>query len=583
MSDLNYTEVLEAHEIKIPYVKEVISDRMAHVIGRNRYEASEVKLLRKLMRPRDRVLELGAGVGVVSTCAAQIARDPSQVLSIEANPNLIPIIRETHRLNGVEGVEVVNGLGVGRSVEPDETIPFYLREHFWASSMSPLDGDDSDTTTEVSVPLVNLNALIKAHRPSILVMDIEGAEADLLPQLDLSSVRSLVVELHPRVYQNEGTARCSAALAACGFTYDARRSRGGTVVVFTRHDGKITHKRRVCAVTCMKDEGPFILEWIAYHQMVGITDFLIFSNDCSDGTTEILDRLDAMGHVRHLPNPSMGLGTRHQPTALQYSRYHREVTEADWSISMDVDEFINVHVGNRTLDAFFDAHEEANFVSLCHLDFGCAGIETYEDTPIIEQMQRCAVKQPEAKTKRRGIKTFIRKDAPDHTVSNHRPKLHDPDDPKINWMDGGGRTFPRNRQVGEHKGMQPHGAYAEIQLNHYPVRSMETYLTKSIKGNVIAKNAFVGIEYWENRNQNADEDSTIQPLVPATKQRMSTLLSDPILRDLHQAAVRYHREQVATLRAHPDAQALLNEIKASHENPALAEDDLEDEGLKLAE
>ena len=84
MSDLNYTEVLEAHEIKIPYVKEVISDRMAHVIGRNRYEASEVKLLRKLMRPRDRVLELGAGVGVVSTCAAQIARDPSQVLSIEA-------------------------------------------------------------------------------------------------------------------------------------------------------------------------------------------------------------------------------------------------------------------------------------------------------------------------------------------------------------------------------------------------------------------------------------------------------------------------------------------------------------------
>ena len=140
MSDLNYTEVLEAHEIKIPYVKEVISDRMAHVIGRNRYEASEVKLLRKLMRPRDRVLELGAGVGVVSTCAAQIARDPSQVLSIEANPNLIPIIRETHRLNGVEGVEVVNGLGVGRSVEPDETIPFYLREHFWASSMSSTAG-----------------------------------------------------------------------------------------------------------------------------------------------------------------------------------------------------------------------------------------------------------------------------------------------------------------------------------------------------------------------------------------------------------------------------------------------------------
>ncbi|MGB8813172.1 MAG: glycosyltransferase family 2 protein, partial [Paracoccaceae bacterium] len=41
---------------------------------------------------------------------------------------------------------------------------------------------------------------------------------------------------------------------------------------------------RTAIVTTMKNEGPFILEWIAYHRMIGVDDFLIYTNDCSDGT-----------------------------------------------------------------------------------------------------------------------------------------------------------------------------------------------------------------------------------------------------------------------------------------------------------
>ncbi|MEJ2036042.1 MAG: glycosyltransferase family 2 protein, partial [Maritimibacter sp.] len=41
---------------------------------------------------------------------------------------------------------------------------------------------------------------------------------------------------------------------------------------------------RITAITCVKDEGAFLIEWLAHHRGVGFTDFLIFSNDCSDGT-----------------------------------------------------------------------------------------------------------------------------------------------------------------------------------------------------------------------------------------------------------------------------------------------------------
>ncbi|MCB1331900.1 MAG: glycosyltransferase family 2 protein, partial [Maritimibacter sp.] len=37
-------------------------------------------------------------------------------------------------------------------------------------------------------------------------------------------------------------------------------------------------------VGCMKDEAPYILEWIAYHRMIGVDNFLIYTNGCSDGT-----------------------------------------------------------------------------------------------------------------------------------------------------------------------------------------------------------------------------------------------------------------------------------------------------------
>ena len=40
-------------------------------------------------------------------------------------------------------------------------------------------------------------------------------------------------------------------------------------------------------VTAMKNEGPFILEWAAYHLSIGFDRFLVYTNDCDDGTDAI--------------------------------------------------------------------------------------------------------------------------------------------------------------------------------------------------------------------------------------------------------------------------------------------------------
>ena len=50
---------------------------------------------------------------------------------------------------------------------------------------------------------------------------------------------------------------------------------------------------RITAILCVKNEGAFVLDWLAHHRAAGITDFLVCSNDCSDGTDALLDRLAA--------------------------------------------------------------------------------------------------------------------------------------------------------------------------------------------------------------------------------------------------------------------------------------------------
>ena len=58
----------------------------------------------------------------------------------------------------------------------------------------------------------------------------------------------------------------------------------------------------ITAVTTQKNEGAFLLEWIAYHKIIGFTDIVILSNDCEDGSDEMLDHLSKSGEIIHLRN-----------------------------------------------------------------------------------------------------------------------------------------------------------------------------------------------------------------------------------------------------------------------------------------
>ncbi|MBL4556551.1 MAG: hypothetical protein JKP98_03220 [Rhodobacteraceae bacterium] len=68
------------------------------------------------------------------------------------------------------------------------------------------------------VPRLSLSRLIADVRPTVVLCDVEGGELDLFAGADLAGVRAVILELHPRVYGEEGTAQVLHALRQAGLS-----------------------------------------------------------------------------------------------------------------------------------------------------------------------------------------------------------------------------------------------------------------------------------------------------------------------------------------------------------------------------
>lgn len=96
---------------------------------------------------------------------------------------------------------------------------------------------------------------------------------------------------------------------------------------------------KITAVTTQKNEGAFLLEWIAYHKIIGFTDIVILSNDCEDGSDEMLDHLPKSGEIIHLRNDGPYDDRGIQFVALKRADRQKAMKEADWTMHLDIDEF----------------------------------------------------------------------------------------------------------------------------------------------------------------------------------------------------------------------------------------------------
>jgi hypothetical protein len=321
---------------------------------------------------------------------------------------------------------------------------------------------------------------------------------------------------------------------------------------------------RTGIITTMKNEGPFILEWLAYHRVIGVTDFLVYTNDCSDGTDTLLDLLAAKGFLRHKDNPYRKAGLKPQHAALQDADKDAEFQALDWMICIDVDEYINIKLGDGRLSDLYAAMGGANMISLTWRLFGNAGVHEFHDAPITEQFIACAAEYTRKPHQAWGFKTLFRNDGIFRKLGVHRPKGLKADLwEKIRWLNGSGRAMPPEMfRNGWRSAVDTYG-YDWVQLNHYAVRSAESFLVKRDRGRVNHVDRDQGLNYWFRMNFNGQQERSIQRMLPELQAEMARMLADPEIAAQHEACVVAHRAKIAELQGQAVPSAFYAELTSA--------------------
>ena len=186
-------------------------------LRRGTYERAEVTAVRALVAPEDRVMEIGAGLGIVTTLAAQVAE---HVTAFEANPALRDTLERTFALNDVRP-----DLRMKAVATTPGHVHIAVEDAFWVSRVA-----DAGVEVEAVAFLPTLEEL----RPTFAIIDCEGGERDLLADPLPAYVRKLIVELHPDVIGRAGCDEIGTALAEQGFVARQDLSSGEVLVAERR-------------------------------------------------------------------------------------------------------------------------------------------------------------------------------------------------------------------------------------------------------------------------------------------------------------------------------------------------------------
>lgn len=294
-----------------------------------------------------------------------------------------------------------------------------------------------------------------------------------------------------------------------------------------------------------------MLEWIAFWKSLGIDHFLVFTNDCEDGTDSIARRLEDLGIASHVDN-RLAPGDSPQNRMFRKVRHHPRFHEADWAICADADEFLNLDPRLSGLRGWIEAVETraggpVDAISVAWRLFGCGGNVAYRDEPVTRQFQWADRPVRFHSGRASGLKTLFRNNGRFTRYGPHRPKGMDPEAlDEIRWSDASGNLFPA-RDIGWRAwdGFQ----HDLARLHHYAVRSVESFLVKRDRGRTNHIHADQAEGYWRAMNANHRRDTSIAVWAERAEPERLALMGDQELGRLHEEAVAWHRGKIDELSA----------------------------------
>ncbi|HYD64981.1 glycosyltransferase family 2 protein [Azospirillum sp.] len=220
----------------------------------------------------------------------------------------------------------------------------------------------------------------------------------------------------------------------------------------------------VALAAIVKDEGPYIAEWVAYHRVIGFDHFLLYDNGSTDGTAAFLRALARRGLATVVDWP--GDGANPQLAAYQHA-LDTAGGHFDWMAFLDADEFLVLH-RDATVQPFLARYATAAAVAVNWKMFGSSGRTEREDGLVMERFTRCA---PTAHDVSRIVKSIVRP----RCVA--RAGIHVPVLAEGSIVDEAHGLVPQ-----EGGGVHDRAGHALAQVNHYFTKSYAEWTAKRRRG-----------------------------------------------------------------------------------------------------
>lgn len=299
----------------------------------------------------------------------------------------------------------------------------------------------------------------------------------------------------------------------------------------------------VVLVSAIRNEGPFLLEWLAYHRVIGIDRIVVISNGSTDGSDELLEALAQAGVVTFL-RTSPGRGVAPQIAALDAFETEVGYRAGAWHLWLDADEFLNIHVGDRSIAALVAAMGSAEALMLNWRLFGSGGNDSFPGRHVSPDFVGASrlgfVANLETKPFFRHGATFARFSTNCVGLPRLAPEAQVTVD---DCLAGSGRPLdaraPRTQAWLEgrpHKGRSNLSTRREFgwslaQVNHYSVRTPDHFRLKAARGRGIVStgprrpNVRHTPEYFDRFDRNETEDRSILFWEQAVSEEIDRLLA----------------------------------------------------------
>lgn len=311
-------------------------------------------------------------------------------------------------------------------------------------------------------------------------------------------------------------------------------------------------------VATARNEGPFLVEWVAHHLAVGFDKIFVATNDCDDGSDRLLDLLSLSLPVWHVRSDGPLDGLTIQRSAVRRCLDHPAFADVTWALHIDIDEFLCLVPPVRSVADLLALHADADALLLFWRLFGDDGRATWSGGSILDGFLSC-----EAAPTTRVHKVFW-KTASFGDVAPHCPKKPLRPIEELSIVTSGGAPVDPSvsgRRLGTLLPVPEQDVtWQHARINHYMHKSTDlTVLGRDFRGDAngrpARKKRTPGHPEFAQYNRNEAEDRTIHAFRAARIEIENRVLRDPEILAAHHAALSWFLDRLLEIAAGAGAEA----------------------------